>query len=59
MKKEKKSAQLIVKLTEREKAFLVEKAEEEGSNISDIVNAALEEKYKEYKEMRRKNNNEN
>lgn len=51
MKKEKKTAQLIMRITEAEKEFLLRKAEEENRTISAIVNIALREKYEQYKEI--------
>ena len=57
MKKEKKSAQIIIRLTEKEKDFLIHQAEEENRTISTIVKVALGEKYKEYEEMRNEKRN--
>ena len=54
MEKEKKSSQIIVRVTETEKEFLIHKAEEENRTISAIVNGALGEKYEEYREIRKK-----
>ena len=54
MGKERKSAQIIMRATEAEKEFLIQKSEEENRTISAIVNCALEERYKEYKEIRKK-----
>ena len=45
MKKEKKSTQIIIRLTEKEKEFLIHQAEEENRTISAIVKIALVEKY--------------
>ena len=44
MKKEKKYAQIIVRLTYKEKEFLIWKSEEEIRTISAIVNIVLKEK---------------
>ena len=51
MKKEKKTAQLIMRVTEKEKEFLIQKAEEENRTISAIVNIALSKQYKSYAEI--------
>lgn len=51
MKKEKKTSQIIVRVTEKEKQFLLEKAEEEERTISAIVKGALKERYREYGEI--------
>ena len=52
MKKEKKYAQIIVRLTYKEKEFLIWKSEEEIRTISAIVNIALKEKYDEYQKIK-------
>ena len=54
MEKEKKTSQIIVRMTEREKNFLEERAEEEDRTISSVVKGALREKYKEFGEMGKK-----
>lgn len=54
MEKEKKTSQIIVRVTEREKDFLTKKAEEEDRTLSAIVNGALKERYPEYKELKEK-----
>lgn len=51
MDKKKKSSQIIVRVTEREKNFLLRKAEEEDRTISAIVKGALRERYPEYKRV--------
>ena len=51
MNVQKKTAQLIMRITEVEKEFLIRKAEEENRTISAIVNIALREKYEQYKEI--------
>jgi hypothetical protein len=55
MKKEKKTAQLIMRITEAEKEFLIRKSEEENRTISAIVTIALREKYEEYQKIRERN----
>jgi hypothetical protein len=55
MKKEKKTAQLIMRITEAEKEFLLMKAEEENRTISAIVTIALREKYEEYQKIKERN----
>ena len=49
MRKEMKNAQLIMRLTEAEKEFLLQKAEEENRTLAAIVKIALMEKYADYK----------
>ena len=48
MYKERKTSQIIVRVTEREKNFLMERAEEEDRTLSSIVKGALRERYKEF-----------
>lgn len=55
MKTKKKTAQLIMRITEAEKEFLLMKAEEENRTISAIVTIALREKYEEYKKLKERN----
>ena len=54
MEKENRTSQLILRVTEREKEFLKKKAEEEKKTISAVVGNALEEKYEEYGEVRKR-----
>lgn len=58
MKKEKKSAQLIMRLTEKEKEFLIQKAEEENRTISAIVKMALSRQYENYAEIHKRKKEE-
>ena len=55
MKTKKKTAQLIMRITEAEKEFLIRKSEEENRTISAIVTIALREKYEEYQKIRERN----
>lgn len=55
MKKETKNSQLIMRLTEKEKEFLLQKAAEENRSISAIVQIALGKRYKEYEKIRKQN----
>ena len=52
MKTKKKTAQLIMRITEAEKEFLLQKSEEENRTISAIVTIALREKYEEYQKIK-------
>ncbi len=53
MKKEKRTSQLIVRVTESEREFLRKKAEEENRTISAIVKGALGERYREFGEKKK------
>ena len=53
MEREKKTSQIIVRVTEKEKDFLIRKAEEEDRTISSVIHRTLEEKYPEYKKIRK------
>ena len=55
MKTKKKTAQLIMRITEAEKEFLLRKSEEENRTISTIVTIALREKYEEYQKIKERN----
>ena len=55
MKTKKKTAQLIMRITEAEKEFLIQKSEEENRTISAIVTIALREKYEEYQKIKKRN----
>ena len=55
MKTKKKTAQLIMRITEAEKEFLIQKSEEENRTISAIVTIALREKYEEYQKIKERN----
>lgn len=54
MEREKKTSQIIVRVTEKEKDFLTRKAEEEDRTISSIVKGALKERYKDFKEIEKR-----
>lgn len=58
MKREKKTSQIIVRMTEKEKNFLLRKAEEEERTLSAIVNGALRKKYPKYKTVNEKEEKE-
>ena len=53
MQKEMKNTQLIMRLTESEKEFLLQKAEEENRTLAAIVKIALMEKYAEYQKIKK------
>jgi hypothetical protein len=59
MKTKKKTAQLIMRITEAEKEFLIQKSEEENRTISAIVTIALREKYEEYQKIKERNSGVN
>ena len=48
-----KNAQLIMRLTEKAKEFLLQKAEEENRTLAAIVKIALMEKYAEYQKIKK------
>ena len=46
-----KTTQVIVKMTDEQKDFLLSQASEERRTITTIINTALSEKYPKYKEI--------
>lgn len=54
MKSERKTSQIIVRMTEKEKNFLMERAEEEDRALSAVVKGALRERYPEFKKINTK-----
>ena len=55
MNVQKKTAQLIMRITEAEKEFLIRKSEEENRTISAIVKMALSKQYGEFAEISKRN----